>query len=381
MRPSWATKSSKFSVTLQHGRQLTLISPVAYFYVDSPNFWFPSSSQFNHSDADTTIIFLAANSIRYPSPVDDPIFAAHVAYNVPSLNMTYYLADNYVTAISCVEQHQYCLQKAIQGDQYCTGLSSANDATDNLYSLWSNSEMTDAQWDTAGRIAATANYSTLYWTVGSRMASSLNASDTVMGLVQTAELPDNQWMYEVSHWLATSYAYLQQTVVQYASGQNNYDLNTIITPTSPYQQEMCHKQVLKSFSGYTSFSFLGVALIIVIGTIIIAIGSSIGHIAASTWPNRRHRDDRQLGQFCSKAWNLDNKFQLQRTAFEGQSRGTWEKDDNKEIPLTTEDEEFEYFSVDAPGPKRQYRKRYASHLLLLALSPFLVRGQIFANIL
>jgi hypothetical protein len=213
--------------------------------------------------------------------------------------------------------------------------------------------MNDAQYWTAQRIAASTPWSSMYWAIGSGMSAALNASSSVIGTWQTATLPNYQWQIEVGTWVAAAFAYLQQTIVQYAAGQNNYDPNLIIPPSSDYEQAMCSKQTLKSLSGYISFSFLGIALILVVGSIVFIIGSAMESIGDWIWPHLRHHDDQQIGQYSRKAWTLDNSFQLQRKAFEGQLQGNWEHDDESTIPSTVTAEKLQYFLVDAPSLTRK----------------------------
>jgi hypothetical protein len=306
----------------------------------------------NHSDAEVTLIFLSAVPITYGSPEDDPIFAAHNAYTVD--NETYYYADDYVTVIGCVEQHEFCLtQDRSQGSLPCTDLSSEKTVIDKLEVLYNNSAMSDAQWDTADRILYSLDYATIHTAIESRLAFSLEASQSVYGGYQVLPLPNNQWQIEVYTWLTSALAYLQYTITQYASGQTHYNTSRIIQPDSAYKWTVCNQQIIKSSAGYQSFSFLGVALTIVLGTIIIIIGGTIDHIPVVLWRRKRHRDDRQIGQYCSKAWNLDNKFHLLRMALESESRDSWDSASDKEIPLTVRGENSEksvqYFKIDAPG--------------------------------
>jgi len=302
----------------------------------------------NRSDAEVTLVFLVANSISYLTPVDDPFFAAHYK---PS-NSTYYQSDNNVTVLGCIDQHEYCLpdETDVQGNPFCTGLWAPYDAWTAIDFLYNNSYMNEAQYWTAQRIAASTPWSDLYWVIGSRMSAALNASSSVIGTWQTSALPNDQWQIEVETWVATAFAYLQQTIVQYAAGQNNYDPNLVIPPGNDYEQAMCGEQTLKSLTGYISFSFLGVALIIVVGSVIFILGSAMESIGNWRWPHLRHLDDRQIAQYCRKAWTLDNNFQLQRKAFEGQLQGNWEHGDESTIPRTATAETLNYFHIDAPGP-------------------------------
>lgn len=289
----------------------------------------------------------------YGSPVDDPIFAAHNTYYTEN-NETYYTADDNVTVIGCADQHEFCLtQQLSQGNLSCTGLRSEATVIEQLTAFYFDSEMTTAQLDTANHILFSLGFATISSAIQSRLSSSLNASNGAMGNVQTSALPVDQWQTEVDTWLATVYAYLQYTITQYASGQNNYNASRIIQPQTAYEWTMCNQQIIKSPAGYQSFSFLGIALIIVLGTIIMIIGWAPGRIGAAFWPRKRHRDDRQLGQYCRKAWNLDNKFHLLRMALESESSTSWESTSDKQIPLSVKggksEKGIQYFKIDAPG--------------------------------
>ncbi|EED12090.1 conserved hypothetical protein [Talaromyces stipitatus ATCC 10500] len=243
--------------------------------------WFPKP-QLIRSDADTILIFLSANGIEYRQPEDDPIFAAH---------------------------------------------DGANDVLRNT------SPMNDAQYGTVKRIAESVRRSTLGWIITSRQERSLWASTTVSGIEQTYRLPPNQWQYEVLFWATTTFAYIQRSIFQYAANHDP-DWNFLVRPADgSWDKDMCSIQLRQLPSEYTSFSFLGIAIIIVVGSILIVTGWSVDWIMAHIWPLVHPERYSQRGEICATAWNLDNKFQLQRLAFEGKSRGDWKAPDSR-IPRT-----------------------------------------------
>lgn len=301
-------------------------------YYNEFAYWHPVP-ELNHSDADVTIVFVMGNAVSYQLPVNDPIFAAHKTYTGSGQNTVYY-SDEPVTALGCAQQHEFCLPTEIsnQGNIFCSGLSSTDRLVANLQHLWYDSAMNENQWDTALRISDSVGLSSFYWIIEG--PSSLNATGSLLATTQTAYLPDNQWQIEVDAWFAVAYAYLQTTVVQYAAGQSNYEASLITPPSTPYGQAMCNKQIIRSAAGYICFSTLGIALIIAIGGTIIIISFFTEHIASLIQQRMlRHSDDVQRAQYCSRAWRMDKKFQLQRKAFQECSLGQWEETAaQKEIP-------------------------------------------------
>src|ERR1700712_1314233 len=119
-----------------------------------------------------------ANSILYQSQVDDPIFSAHRS-GLVSTNESFYHADNYVTVLGCLEQHEFChpLGEHVDGDPDCSGLSGANDAYNNLDNLL----LTDGQYDAGHRVANIITPSGLSYILSSRSAGFAKAASTLLG--------------------------------------------------------------------------------------------------------------------------------------------------------------------------------------------------------
>ena len=76
------------------------------------------------ADSDLTIIFLAPNAIKYNHPTSDPFFSANFYVELGSyggVNLSYFSADEYVSAMACADQYQYC--NVADASSECTPLT------------------------------------------------------------------------------------------------------------------------------------------------------------------------------------------------------------------------------------------------------------------
>lgn len=169
---------------------------------------------------------------------------------------------------------------------------------------------------TALRIDHIISFLTTYYSVHSRGANALRASETVNELEQVA-LPNTQWMTEVSSWFAVSMAKLQQRVIQYATGPGYIpDAMHLDRPTK-IQQKMCKNQMVKSSSGTISFSVLGLVTILILGAALISTSLVLPTVVEFL------RQWLKWKEYKSLQWTLDGKLQLQRLAYEEAGQGHW----------------------------------------------------------
>ena len=161
-------------------------------------------------------------------------------------------------------------------------------------------------------------YLSTCYSVESRGASALRASETVYGGIQVAQLPDTQWMTDVSDWFAVSMAKLQQKTVQHATGPAYVPSGwALVKPRNKAEQNLCNNQKVRSQSGTTSFSVVGLAIILAVGGLLI-----LAHLFLDILMEYIRRKW-QWNEYKSLQWTLDGKFQLQRLAFEEAGQGTW----------------------------------------------------------
>ena len=275
------------------------------------NDWIPIPA-LNRTDADVALFFLAPNMILYEGPVTDPFFVASIPHNVSAgngVNETYYSPNQGVYALACAEQHQFCNP----ANGKCTPLSGAFQVATNLTGL----DLNDAQVSTLFIMQPTLTFLNTYNSVISRGSNALRASETLDQGFQIP-LPDNQWMTEVSTWFAVLMARLQQSIVRYAIGSSYVPEGlTLVGPAGRYQENICNNTKIQSQSGTTSFSVLGVSIILIVGSVLIftslVLSTVLGFI----------RRKRHWKEYKSLQWTLNNKLQLQRLAYEEAGQGQW----------------------------------------------------------
>ena len=281
------------------------------FAGSAENFWIPIPA-LNRTDADVSLFFLAPTGITYEAPVADPFFAASTPYNVSAgdgVNHTYYTANQEVYALACADQHQLC--NPTNGK--CSPLSGTSQVNSNLPGL----DLNIAQLATFVTMDLTIMSTDTYYSVNSRGSRALRASETLNQGSQIA-LPDNQWMTEVSTWFAVSMAKLQQKTVRYAIGSSYVPKGvTLVGPTNRYEENICNNTKIQSQSGITSFSVLGVSIILIVGSLLISISLLLSTVMCFIRQKRRWK------AYKSLQWTLDNKLQLQRLAYEEAGQGHW----------------------------------------------------------
>ncbi|KAL8780906.1 MAG: hypothetical protein Q9213_006246, partial [Squamulea squamosa] len=207
---SYYVNSTELSTEAQH--------LVRYDYGTLPFSFLPSGSKpipaLNRDDADVTLMFLAANTVTYLSPVLDPWFKATNTSNITDYdgkNFTQYLPDYWVGVLACADQFQF----RNPANSRATPLTSSSVLLEEVEKLQYNK----AQMATMLSLYYAVGTQTTYWSVYSQGANSLRASDTLGGSDFTdLGLPDNQWQIEAAEMFSVSMAKLQQRILSYATG-------------------------------------------------------------------------------------------------------------------------------------------------------------------
>jgi hypothetical protein len=290
---------------------------VLYSNAGGSSSWEPAAP-LNRTDADLHMIFIAPNSILYETPVDDPVFSAHLISNISTTDSqgrgtVYYEADYYLGIIACADQHQICRGAT------CTQLSGRSSV------LSSSQGLAMIQKGILQRIAFASTFTGMSQVIAGRSATALRASETVIGINQ-ASLPANQWQIEVSSWFSTGLVMLQHSLREYVAPTNLLPGTYIVEPQNPIEQAMCFSQKNQTTNGTISFSVLGLAIILIVGTLVI-LASFVLETVVGWIGLKSHLD-----------WVLDDKLQLQRMVFE--ARGVSWTNTQGSIPVTEAGERF-----------------------------------------
>ena len=318
--------------TTGYGYELTSLS-----YDDGLDFnvWTPIDELMRH-DGDVTVMFLAANSLLYLDEVLDPWFQATASENTILQNGvgdTYYSSDYYTSPLGCVDQFQFC--NPITTD--CTNLTSYYHA---VYESW-NLNMTPTQLVTIARMSLDLGFETMDGAVGGRGPNALRAQESISG-IYSGPLPRNQWVVEVESWFQTGLAKLQQYTVQYAAGVPNAGPGFVVQrPNDTVTHNLCRNQKV-SATGHdaTSFSTLGIGIIIAVGGLLVLVNLSLDTIVGYLQSHGGRRT------YQRDQWLYDDKLQLQRLAYEAVGLGTWTEGSGGKVPTTIHGETFKAFTSD-----------------------------------
>ena len=255
-------------------------------------------------------MFLAGNAVTYKSPVLDPLFRATlpvILTDSDGKNYTTYSQDFWVNLLGCTDQFQF--RNPANG--ISTSLTNSSAVIDEIGTLL----LTELQLVTWSSLFYAMKSSTMYWTVHSRGANSLRASDTVGGSdFLSPGLPDNQWQIEATELFSVSMAKFQQKIVGYATGPTYFHEGLEFKQGD---KDLCQRQKIRGASGYLSFSVFGVSIILVLGSLFIITALFLDSMVGFLRRKLDRNDHKRL------QWAVDENLQLQRMAFEETGQGTW----------------------------------------------------------
>jgi hypothetical protein len=306
--------------------------------------WVPVD-ELARTEADVTLMFLAPNSIKYFEANDDPFFGANVRRNAGSVagdDVIYYVSDNNVNVLGCTDQYQYCHP---EDPKKCTKLTDYANAWVSIYD--DKLGLNDIQQMVASRIALISRGFSIHHGIGGRGASALRAQDTVSEK-QQLEIKRDQWQIEVNSWFDVGLAKLQRGMVEYATGPEFLPEGTYLQkPTGAedlISKAMCGSQMVRIADGTTSFSVLGMSIILGVGGLIILIWLVCETVIGFVQKKMHWGDYRRV------RWVMDDKLQVQRMAFEGHGMGEWTNLSGM-VPVTKQNEVFaglEHVDPDEP---------------------------------
>ena len=223
----------------------------------------------------------------------------------------------------CVE-HQYCNPT----NKQCTPLTSATLAGQAMEE--NKIGLNQDQLVTALQLMPITTSLITYSSVHSRGANALRASETVSDLSQI-QLPNTQWMTEVNAWFAVSMAKLQQKFIEYATGPDSISDGMVVTRPLPLQEKLCKSQIVRSFHGTISFSVLGVAIILIVGSLLLSISLTLPTLVGAlrhVFKWKKHK---------GMQWTIDSNLQMQRLAYEEAGQGYWTGGASS-VPVTREND-------------------------------------------
>ena len=129
-------------------------------------------------------------------------------------------------------------------------------------------------------------------------------------------------------------AKLQQRVVGYAAGPAYVPQGVVLSgPGNAEEEKMCRGQIVRSPGGTISFSVLGLSVILIVGAVLIFLGLVLDVVVG--FARRRL----SLGEYKAVQWQVDEKLQMQRLAYEEAGLGLWRGGDSA-VPVTRRGDVF-----------------------------------------
>lgn len=212
--------------------------------------------------------------------------------------------------------------------------------------------MSDKQLTIAVLIAPQQLVLSVYNSVNGRGSGALRASESLFELSQVS-LPNDQWMSEVSSWFAITVAKLQEIPIRWATGPSYVPAGSKLKRASlPEQIRLCESQIILSPGGTTSFSVLGIGIILIVGILLILLSLFLDSLTGY-YRSKFHKHD-----FKRIQWGLDGIFQLHRLAYEAAGQGTWTGGADS-VPITKQGDLIGVpnFHADSKHPTLRMRKK------------------------
>ncbi|KAK0884416.1 hypothetical protein LTR87_001758 [Friedmanniomyces endolithicus] len=265
-------------------------------------------TQLQQNGSGLVLLFLAQDPI-YVGAVNDPWFGGEYGLYNSTLEESLPMKPM-VTVLGCVESQQFCNAQHPDGPA-CAAFQTSD--SDNGASWLSELSLNAKQNMTARRIFTALSGANLYIVTTQLGANSMLVSTNTL-FRAALSLPPNQWELEVESWFATGLAALQRRISKYVTGEG-YEVSAdstasgyAISPPAADEQWMCENQITHR-TDYSSFSVLGLCLIIVPGLIIIAINLALVPVVHRLQPHTDLNTMRQL------EWERTETLELLRQYF------------------------------------------------------------------
>lgn len=306
-------------------------------------------SELQIADADVSLLLLSFNN-AYNGPVSDPWFAASTPYNDSNAfcleqDKVFYLRDRPLTGLGCTQQWQVCntTKDSDLDNGHCTPAMGMYQL-DNL--MFGGTELQDlvfspAQLALISRFDQVAVRSSYYFTAyalskaTSPPLKARNLISTTAGL----PLPATQWQEETKYWTDILLSYLQQSWLDFSTGQFSPRTEYInmtgpvkhhdhIDPIDVAASEICANQIVQTTT-YRNFNFFALITTFVLGTIIIVLGLSIEDVIGTIRQRQLNYTDSNGKQ---DMWIQNSDIEMLKTISELKGNAIWSKSRNG-IPL------------------------------------------------
>lgn len=299
---------------------------------------FKPISGIKKADADVSLISLVSNSL-YIDPVLDPWFSAQEAIVDPNsfckgYNKTVYGRERGVTTMGCTQQWQLCNTDTPKdgAEEQCTAPMGLTQLQQYLVKPAKEIYFNPHQVASADRILKSAVSSSFYYVINALASSSgyLSTAASQMAANTGPALPVDQWQTETKNWMDILLGILQQTSIDFGTGQfvaktSYINATKEVYKTSPNNTEiaaaqwLCQNQIIHS-KVHTNYNFFALMLLVTLCSVIIILGLSIEDIIGFI----RQRDLRHPGKTNKNGmWNANSDVEMLKTIDVLKNNSAW----------------------------------------------------------
>ncbi|KAK0624396.1 hypothetical protein B0T14DRAFT_554257 [Immersiella caudata] len=296
-------------------------------YTSSSYWWSGATRQFDWptwltttTQADVSAVLIAQNSVRYSSPVYDPLFlATNISNNV-------YHPNNPFNLLACLQQVQFCNPIS----KTCTPLTHTAQAYNESLSTLSLSSPQKTAIERSALLLGLTDIGILGpATLGS---AGLLARDSVFGDTFSLDLPPDQWTRECKLWFETKLALLQAHILRFLDRIDKtspiYTNTLIYHPLEGMDKEeknevrnACQNMRIVTTGQYQNFQVWGVVFVVVLCGVVIGVSVGLGTVVGwvrGMWVTTE-------GGLRERARERDGAYWLLRLAMEGEGVGPWSR--------------------------------------------------------
>jgi hypothetical protein len=295
-------------------------------YTSSSYWWSGATRQFDWptwltttTSADISAVFIAQNSVRYSSPVYDPLFLA-----TNSSQPGIYHPTHPFNLLACSQQVQFCNPSL----NICTNLTHTAQAYNESISALSLSSPQKTAIERSALLLGLTDIGVLGpATLGS---AGLLARDSVFGDTFSLDLPPDQWTRECKLWFETKLALLQAHILRFLDRIDK--TSPIYTNTLMYHplegmgkeektevRNACQNMRIVTTGQYQNFQVWGVVFVVVLCVMVIGVSAGLGTAVGwvrGVWITRE-------GAVRERARERDGVYWLLRLAMEGDGVRPW----------------------------------------------------------
>lgn len=232
-------------------------------------------------------------------------------------NSTWYTTPNPLNILGCTFQSQWC-NTGLSDEPQCTPLQGTggqgSGGAGSIENIGTKLRLNANQRATLQRMYPAAFLSQIRWPL-EYLGSDILLAHQLPYHLMAYDLPDDQWVREVSQISGTALVAMQLQMLEWVTGDGDPSHNKYQDkPLTKAGLRMCKNQIMQT-PHYSSFNIFGLCIILIFGGLFILANFLISNVLSANLRIRFLNEDRRI------SWNIYSSLQLQRMALESRAIG------------------------------------------------------------